>query len=226
MRIHSIPKINKAMLCAALFGALPFTLSACQREVNPFDYVSEYRSNLFLYSSETVSVRAQEVDKEYPYIADGFCGTLTKRLEVFLSPAQGTDGCSLSFFYGGKAYGGEASFDSVKGEYYYSCTVERSDEHSVEMTVTLGDVAQEITLRSVLDSNTLTGKAVLEKLEEAEPNVFLALTDKNGFAGEIYLRLLYEDAPFYYVGVVDRQGNVNAYLLNAQTGKLLAKRSS
>ena len=50
------------------------------------------------------------------------------------------------------------------------------------------------------------------------------MTDKYGFSGEIYLRLIYEDSPYYYVGVINRNSEVNAFLLNAETGKILAKR--
>ena len=52
------------------------------------------------------------------------------------------------------------------------------------------------------------------------------MTDKYGFAGEIYIRLLYEEAPYYYVGIIDRSGGCNAFLMNAETGKILARRQS
>ena len=51
------------------------------------------------------------------------------------------------------------------------------------------------------------------------------MTDKYGFSGEIYLRLIYEDSPYYYVGIIERNGTVHAFLINAQTGKILAKRT-
>ena len=52
------------------------------------------------------------------------------------------------------------------------------------------------------------------------------MTDKYGFTGEIYLRLIYEETAYYYVGIIDRNGNIYAFLVNAQTGKILAKRQS
>ena len=213
------------MLCATVLTCT-FALSSCEQSVDFFDYVSEYRSNLFLYSCDEFSVRAQEVEKEYPYVADGFCGTLSKRLEVFLFPTASAPTCEIVFSYGGKTYGGDASFDSVKREYYYSCSVESSSTHSLDMQVTLGETEKEITLRSVRDEQTLSGKDALQKLEESAPDALHSLCEKNGFAGEIHLRLLYEDAPFYYVGVVDRKANVSAFLLDAKTGKVLAKRQS
>ena len=53
-----------------------------------------------------------------------------------------------------------------------------------------------------------------------------SMTDKYGFTGEIYIRLIYEDAPYYYVGIIDRNGTINAFLLNATSGKILAKRQT
>ena len=73
---------------------------------------------------------------------------------------------------------------------------------------------------------TLSPKGCLQKLQESEGELFSSLTDKYGFTGEIYLRLLYEDAPYYYVGVIERTGKIHAFLLNAKTGKILAKRES
>ena len=74
--------------------------------------------------------------------------------------------------------------------------------------------------------NTLSADKILDGLLHAEKPLFDSLTDRYGFAGEIYIRLLFESAPYYYVGVIDRSGNVTAFLINGETGKILAKRQS
>ena len=65
-----------------------------------------------------------------------------------------------------------------------------------------------------------------KKLCENEAATFDTLTDKNGFVGEIYLRLICEDSPYYYIGLIEKNGKIRAYLLDAESGKVLAKRES
>jgi uncharacterized membrane protein YkoI len=52
------------------------------------------------------------------------------------------------------------------------------------------------------------------------------MTDKYGFKGEIYFRLIYEGNPYYYIGIINRNGEITAFLINAKTGKTLARRNS
>ena len=73
---------------------------------------------------------------------------------------------------------------------------------------------------------TLSPKAALACLLGAEKELFSALTDKYGFAGEIHIRMIFENSPYYYIGIIDRKGTIHAYLLNAETGKILAKRQN
>ena len=64
------------------------------------------------------------------------------------------------------------------------------------------------------------------KLQENEKETFQSLTENNAFVGEIYLRLICEDEPYYYIGLITKDGKNRAYLLTADTGKVLAKRES
>ena len=66
---------------------------------------------------------------------------------------------------------------------------------------------------------------ILKSVIAYDNELFESMTDKYGFKGEIYLRLLYEEAPYYYVGIINRNGDIYAFLINATTGKVLAKRS-
>ena len=67
-------------------------------------------------------------------------------------------------------------------------------------------------------------KQILQNLQKTESELFSSLTDEYGFAGEIYIRLIFEERPYYYLGVIDRNGKITAFLLSAETGKILAKR--
>lgn len=219
-------KLAALLLCAlACFGAL-LPLSACSKKVDYFAYVSELRDNIFLAEADGFSLRIFSLTKETPYATDGVPHETTTRTEVYLVAPEGSERCELTFTVGGKQYGGEMSFDNVKAEYYFSCTLNVSAESEITCIIKHGERELTFQARSVRSAQTLSPREILKALESKEQEIFKAMTDKYGFAGEIYLRLIYEDAPYYYVGIIDRDGNVTAFLINAETGKILAKRQS
>ena len=203
-----------------------FFLSACEKKIDYFQYVSELRNNIFLAQTEDISLRIYAVAKETPYVADGIPKEVSKRTEVYLTAPSGDKICKLSFNVNGKNHGGEMSYDNVKAEYYYSCSLDVSSCTEITCKIEYGESSMQLTALSVLKNNTISPKEILNTVQLAEKDLFTSLTDKYGFAGEIYLRLIYEDAPYYYLGIIERSGKVNAFLINAQTGKILARRQS
>ncbi len=210
-----------------LLSALLFLgFSACKNEIRYFDYASEVRSNILLAEADGFSLRAYAVEKEYPYETDGIKRDTSTRAEVYLVAPSGDKTCNISFTVEQNTYGGEASFDNVKAEYYYSCTLDISAVTQICFTIEFGEETKELTAVSVKTEATLSPENALNALISAEGELFQSLTDKYGFAGELYLRLIFEEKPYYYVGVIDRNGNTTAFLINAETGKVLAKRQS
>ena len=223
----SLPKKRLFQILALLlFGAIALLFPACKKETDYFSYVSELRGNILLAKTETLSLRAYAVQKEIPYETDGIARETSTRAEIYLSAPSGDKTCNLSFTVAEKTYGGEMSYDNVKAEYYYSCALDIFSLSELSFEVEYGEEKTTLQAVSVKTENTLSPQAVLEHLRKTEADLFESMTDKYGFAGEIYLRLLYEDAPYYYVGVIDKNGKTTAYLLNAETGKILAKRQS
>lgn len=207
------------ILCALLFA------SGCKRELDLTEYVSEYRNNLLLYSCDDFSVRMQNVVKEYPYVADGYKSELTKRVELTVTAPEGTEHCKIRFYADGVEHAGDGSYDSVKRHFYYSCTANVENAHTIPLAVSFDGNEREITLTSVKTEDLLPLSEILRQAFESEKELLKKLTPKKEFEGELYVRLLYEDAPFFYVGIVDRNGKVTALLLNGKTGKVLAKRT-
>lgn len=206
-------------LCVGLFAS-------CRKEIDYMDYVSELRSNIFLASGQGLSLRIYAVSKETPYATDGIPKECSTRVEAYLVAPEGDKTCKISFPFDGKEYGGEMSFDNVKTEYYFSCTLDISKASELPCRIEYGDTALEMNALSIRTEDTLTPQNILKNLQTEEAELFASLTDEYGFAGEIYIRLIYEDSPYYYVGIIDRNGQIHAFLLNATTGKILAKRTS
>lgn len=195
-------------------------------KVDYFSYVSELRSNILLAQDSDFSLRAYAVEKEHPYLADGVKREMTKRAEIHLIAPEGGKTCKISFSVGKESFHGEMSYDNVKEEYYFSVSADLTTVESLNFEVVYGKDTKTLQAKTIKQADTLTPTAVLEKLRENESGTFDALTDKNGFVGEIYVRLICENEPYYYVGLIEKSGKIRAYLLSANTGKVLAKRES
>lgn len=226
----SLPKKGKSSLLRIFtFVLLAVTLLAfcgCKRKIDLCNYVSEYRNNLFLYKGESFAVKAQNVEKEYPYVADGYKGEMTNRTEIFISAPPNTQSCKVLFIADGMEHRGDASYDSVKRQFYYSCAADLSEAESLPIRLSFDDAEVEVTLASVKSKTTLPLKELLTKLFSEEQDLLKTMSSGKEFLGELYVRILYEDAPYFYVGVVDRSGNITAFLLDGKTGKILAKRTA
>ena len=225
--LHKKRRTFLHVLLTLLWGCfcLPF-FSSCTKTVDYFSYVSELRNNVFLYKDDHYSLRVHSSIKESPYLSDGVVNQLNTRTEIRLIAPSGEQTYSVFFSLNETEYGGEMSFDNVKSEYYYACPVDVSACTELSIRLVCGTSENVYIAKSVLTSDTLTPKQTLDLLVEKQSDFFNGLTDKYGFAGEIHLRLLYEETPYYYVGVTDRNGNATAFLINAITGQILAKRPS
>ena len=200
--------------------------SGCKKEMDYRPYVSELRSNILLANEGNFTLRIYAVNKETPYIPDGIPHECTNRVEIYLIAPEGKENCKLYFTFDGQEYGGDMSYDNVKSEYFFSRTLDISKAKNLTCRVEYGDKIFNLTAVSIQNEHTMDAMNILKALKISEPELFTSLTDEYGFAGEIYIRLIYEENPYYYVGIIDRSGNIHAFLLNAQTGKILAKRTS
>ena len=214
------------MLCPILLLFCLSFFSSCKQEVEYFDYVSELRSNILLAKTEDFDLRIYVTKKESPYQTDGIPRECFSRLEAHLLAPDGDKTICLEMQIDGQTQGGEMSYDNVKGEYYYACPLDVSALSSISCTLQYGEHKAELVANSVLTEKTISPQAALEQVKKENVELFSSMTDKYGFSGEIYIRLLYEDAPYYYVGIINRNGGCDAFLMNAETGKILARRQS
>lgn len=201
-------------------------LISATKNLDYFDYVSELRSNLLTAKDKDFSLRVFAVEKEYPYVADGVKRETTLRTEIYLTAPTGDEPCSVSFSVNGKNYGGEMSYDNVKSEYFYSVSADSSQLELLPVEISYGKETLSFTALTVKKQTTLSPRELLNTLKENEKETFNLLTEDNAFVGEIYLRLICEDEPYYYVGLITKDGKTRAYLLTADTGKVLAKRET
>lgn len=221
---------NRKITLLAFFSAclvfLIALLGSCKQEVDYFEYVSELRSNILLCEQDGFSLRVYAVEKEHPYSADGTKRDVSMHTEIYLSAPSGEKQYYLDFTVDGKQYYGDAVYDNVKAEYYFSCDANLSSSQNLPIVIEFDGNKVEINAVSVRSAAVLAPQDALKKLSTENAQLFSSLTDKYGFAGEIYIRLIYEDAAYYYFGIIEKSGKITAFLMNAESGKVLAKRES
>lgn len=192
-----------------------------------YDYtahISEARNDLFCAETEEFSVTLSCVTREYPYVADGITCPQTNVVEISLVPVR-AEICDYEVFVLGESvWGGETSFRSYAGDYFYSESVNAFPEKSVTIRIKWEDQTRELTATSVKNEKTLSVNEILKHAISAEKETVDKLKQKGNFLGEFYIRLLRRNTNYYYVGIIDREGKTISLLLDSETGELLARR--
>lgn len=211
--------MKKFLLPISLAFFTLFFLFGCNTKVNFHDYVSENRANILEYSDDNVSIKIYVSDRETPFIADGIKGNVSPSTEIFISFSKTFEEVNVS----AGSIMGEMSYRSVEKCYYLSAS-EKLAGDKVEVTVDADGEQNTYTAASVLYDGVISGNAALDCVIEHDEKLFSSLTQNNLFRGEIYIRLLYDEGCYYYVGVCDRSGKINAFLVDGEKGKIIAKK--
>lgn len=151
---------------------------------------------MLVASKNNLSLAVYATEKETPYAADGIKRETTPRAEIYLTAPTGVESYDISFTYEGKEYGGDMSFDNVKLEYFYSCSLDLSAAAEIVFTVAFDETTARAD-RSLRPHgrNPFPRGYPEQSKRQRKSETFNSMTDRNGFAGEIYMRLIYEDAP-------------------------------
>ena len=209
-----------------LFLLLPILLlpllTAC-KNIDYNAYISDERSDIFCAETENYSIVVSCIEREYPFMTDGIVGTRSKTVEATLTEKEPT-GCEYEiYFLEDVPRGGEMSFRSVSGDFYYSRGVEEFPNGSISLRILRDGTPTEIAATSIKNGNTLSTSEALNFAINAEKAEIENLTN-GSFAGEFHVRLLRRDKNYYYIGIVDRNGRTICLLLDAETGAVLARR--
>ena len=211
----------------ACTGTLFFV--GCGAQPDLTDYVSEYRSDIYMGTVEDYSVFASYSLREYPYTADGNVGNKSEIFEIALTAPDNTKTYNVSYTVGGKEYSSELSFDSVRLVHRCSQSIPAPQETEIAFSISVAEDTDSepvsVTAVSIKTDKTLSLSDLLQKIKSAQPDRFSALSSGRTFAGELYVRLLYDnDRCFYYVGLIDRNGSTFSMLADAESGEIIATR--
>lgn len=200
------------------FAAVCFP--ACGSRVNYSDYISENRTDVFVYADDELSFKIHCSERETPYVSDGIKGKTQSVIEVYLK----CDDCPSSVKMSAGGYSGEMNYLAVSESFYLSFSGEAFKEEKVEVRLSTDGKERTFFAVSVRHDGLIPPEQALKCVTEYDAKLFESLTEGQHFLGEIYLRLLYDDGCFYYVGVCDRDGEINAYLVNGENGRIIATR--
>lgn len=206
--------IALSLICALC--ALP----ACAKQVNYFDYVSECRSDVFLYKDDNTEINIRCVNKEQPFSADGYKGETCDLIEIYVSLSKNPQTLEVSV----ETLSGEMNYQAVTRQYTLTVSAAAFEKSSVEVTLTADGEEKTYTALSVKDGNVMSCEKAVACVAEHASEMFGGLTSNGLFDGEIFVRLLYDEGCYYYVGVCNKEKHVTAFLIDGERGKIIAKK--
>ena len=192
--------------------------SGCKRQPDYFDYVSEKRTNIYLYSDDGLEIKIYLSQRESPYSSDGIKGEISALTEIYVSLPKNEQNVYVSV----SGLEGQMNYKAVENCYYLSSSSSSISGDSTQVTLTVGEESKTYSAVSVLYDGVITCEQALQCVIERDGQLFEELTENKVFCGEIYVRLLYDDGCYYYVGVCDRNSKISAYLVDGVRGKIIA----
>lgn len=201
---------------AATLCALP----ACTKQIDYTNYVSESRSNIYIYKDDETEIKLQCVKREQPFAADGFKGELCELIEIFVTLPKNPQEVEISV----NGLGGEMNYQAVTRQYTISFSSSAFAGDELSANLTLDGKEQTYTLLSVKHDGILSCENAVLCVVEYAKELFDGLTANGIFDGEIFVRLLHDDGCYYYVGVCDKTKKISAFLIDGERGKVIAKK--
>ena len=198
-------------------------LSACGT-YDYYDHVSDEKRDIFCAETEVYTLTVSCVRREYPFLCDGVAAQKSDLLEAVLAEKDPSAAEYEIYFLEDVQKGGDMSFRSVTGDWFYSRTAEKFPEGSLSVRIVRDGTAEEIALTSVKTENTLSPEEALKKATDSEKDYLAKMTRGGVFYGEFHVRLLRRDKTYYYVGIVNSEGDILSLLLDSETGEILARR--
>lgn len=209
----------KRFFIASVFAAVLFCqLTGCSTEVDLSKYISEKRSEIYLYSDDDLEIKLYCVSREQPYAADGICGNICDLIEIFISFGKTPDKVEVIV----NGLHSEMNYEAVQNRFTLTYSASPLNADGVDISLVCDGEQRDYRALSVKDKGILSCEQAVKCAYEYDKEMFRSLESRHDFNGEIYVRLLYEDGCYYYVGVCDRNKNITAYLLDGGTGKIIA----
>ncbi len=190
----------------------------CGKQANYLDFVSEKRSNIYLYSNDGFEIKIHLSERENPYSADGIKGEMSSFCEIFVTLPENHDDVEISV----AGISGQMNYKAVENCYYLSQSGGNISGETVKVTLSYNGESAEYTAVSVLYDGVISCEDAVKCVLDHDKELFKSLTQRDIFLGEIFVRLLYDEGCYYYVGVCDRDKKISAFLVDGVRGNIIA----
>lgn len=215
--------MNKFFKIAALSLGVTLSVGAaafcgCSAQTDYTDYISEKRSEIYLYRDDEAQIQINCVSREQPYAADGICADMCDLVEIFVKFAKNPAEAEISV----GDYSGELNYEAVHTRFTATYSSPAFNAQGVDVTVKADGEEKNYRVLNVKDSGVISCEQAVICASEYDRELFESLCDKGRFKGEIYVRLLYDEGCYYYVGVCGRDKKLTAYLLDGGRGKVIS----
>ena len=211
----------KKILFLAPVALAAAAFAGCSGHINYNDYISEKRYDTYRYEDDGLQIKVYLSKKETPFVADGIKGNVGALTEIYVKTAQKHEEVTIT---SASFAGGEMSYLTVRDCMYLSFGDSWQCGGEVTVTLTCDGESSDYVLQSVKDAGVMTCEQALDCVREYDGTLFESLTNGRTFGGEIFIRLLYDEKCYYYVGVCDTEGKICAFLLDGESGRIVAER--
>ena len=207
------------VLCATVFS-----LCACNKndDSQECDNVSRKTCEYYAGESDKFAVSIEKGRRERAFIADGIATDVIDFCDVTIIPLKTTDAKTLSFTISAqdKTLSGE-----IEGSFGEFCASIQLDFVPTTVTVTAGEVVDEIDLSSVLEG-ALTADQVIDIAKQEFKDKIDAEYAQGKADREIYVKLITADRTtyYYYVSFIGDGVDYWAMLADVKTGEVISKK--
>lgn len=203
------------------------TLSSCKNAINLEMYLSEIRSVAYECLANEYEITVYAEEKESPYLSDGFVAEMKKYVTVKIESYQTSlSDASVIVNYGDNSIFGKFEYSPLNGKFITEIEVsELPVENSIEVIVKESGEEKIFTAEKVALKGSISYKTALDKVAYFKSKEIEKMLSGNGASIEARVRILVEGGGVYYfVSITDVSGKTFAYLVDGQTGEIVAEK--
>lgn len=212
------------LLTLGIFSLIIF-LAGCKNTPTLFDNVIEYRQNIFEGSNETYHIKGyygfrKSITASGESIKEN---ALTLKL-LDLPVSEKTYTAKIEF--NGNKYSEDFTLSAIANSLYATFKIDDFNLNEFNVCILVGSNSENVTLKSIVPLNTISGEEALNKLTETQGELLKHYSNQDGiFNGEIIERLIVKDGKaFWYIGIKNNDEKLKALLMDGKTGEVLAVR--
>lgn len=219
-------KILRLICVTGLILVLPFIHSCSCKKDRLQSAVSQIRSDIFKGSGKKYSVEIYSEEKEFPFVNDCFVGEKKTCLVVKIKDCFEKN-LTVNLSYDGKSYSSKLSYLNVSNSLTATVLVTKHPADSLTVSIFSETENDVFTAYSVKKSDSISPLNALKCVQEKETEFISSLYRNGSYKCEIYIRLLSEgEYNFYYVGFARGEEKITAFLLDGQSGEIIAGKTT